>query len=137
MQSKELATLKRTAQQVRGMLRGSDGATSNFVYIHPLGVRAPIMLASLSNLHFVGDRANIDGEYTVVVQVSALLSETDKLPVLRAISDAPRTDAEIERMNDAIDGLVEPAVGLGVTIGDEDRIFSYPTVVVHPIAVYR
>ena len=137
IESKQLPGLKRIAQQARGMLKGADGATSNLVYIHPLGVRAPIMLASLSDLHFVGDRANIEGEYTVVVQVSSLVSDGEKLPALRAMSDAPRTDVEVDNVSKALDGLVDAAKEMGVTIQEEDKFFTYPTVVVHPIAIYR
>lgn len=135
--NRQLPGLKKVAAQARGMLRGADGATSSLVYIHPLGVNSPIMLANLSDLHFVGDRANIDGEYSVIVQISSLLTTSDKLPALRAISDAPRTSAEVDRVAESVDGLVEAAAQMGVTIQEEDKSFTYPTVVVHPIAIYR
>lgn len=137
MKTAEVAQMKKIAAQARGMFRGADGAISNLVYIHPLGVNQPLIIGALSENHIVGDIASIDGEYKVVLQVSSLLRESDSLPAIRAVSDAPRTDAEAAKVTEALDGLVEAAHNLGVTIGDQDKGFTYPTVVTRPIAIFR
>lgn len=133
----QLAEMKRQVGQARGLLKGADGATANFVYIYPVGVRSPLMVGVLSDNHFVGDRASIDGEYKVVLQVSTLLRQSDSLAAIRAMSDAPRTDKEMEQVISSLDGLVDAAKGLGVEIGDGDKSFTYPTVIVRPLAIYR
>ncbi len=69
----QLAELKKVANQARGLFKGSDGATANLVYIYPLGVERPLLIGVLSDNHFVGDKANIDGDYKVVLQVCTLL----------------------------------------------------------------
>lgn len=133
----QLAELKKVANQARGLFKGSDGATANLVYIYPLGVERPLLIGVLSDNHFVGDKANIDGDYKVVLQVSTLLRQTDTLAAIRAMSDAPRTEAESAQVTKALDGLVDAAGEMGVTIGDEDKAFTYPTVVTRPLAIYR
>lgn len=133
----ELAGLKKVATQARGMIKGADGATSSLVYIRPLGVEYPLMVGTLSDDHFVGDKANMDGQYKVVLQVAAMLDQSDRLPAIRAMSDAPRTDAEVERVAEALDGLVATAAQLGVRIGEEDKLFTHPTVMTRPLAIYR
>jgi len=137
VKTEQLAELRKVATQARGMLKGADGATGNLVYLRPLGESEPLVIASLSDLHFVGDKASIDGEYKVIFQVAALLDPTDYLPAIRAMSDAPRTDAEVTQVGEALSGLVEAASGLGVTIDDSDKSFTYPTVVARPLAIYR
>lgn len=133
----QLAELKKVANQARGLFKGSDGATANLVYIYPLGVERPLLIGVLSDNHFVGDKANIDGDYKVVLQVSTLLRQTDTLAAIRAMSDAPRTEVESAQVTTALDGLVEAAGDMGVTIGDEDKAFTYPTVVTRPLAIFR
>lgn len=133
----QLAELKKVANQARGLFKGSDGATANLVYIYPLGVERPLLIGVLSDNHFVGDKANIDGDYKVVLQVSTLLRQTDTLAAIRAMSDAPRTEAESAQVTKALDGLVDAAGEMGVTIGDEDKAFTYPTVVTRPLAIFR
>lgn len=133
----QLAELKKVANQARGLFKGSDGATANLVYIYPLGVERPLLIGVLSDNHFVGDKANIDGDYKVVLQVSTLLRQTDTLAAIRAMSDAPRTEAESAQVTKALDVLVDAAGEMGVTIGDEDKAFTYPTVVTRPLAIYR
>lgn len=132
-----LGTMKKAANQARGMFKGADGATANLVYIHPLGVKLPLLVGVLSDNHFVGDKANIDGEYKVVLQVSSLLQKSETLAAIRAMSDAPRTDAEATQVTKALDGLVDAAQGLGITIGEDDKSFTYPTVITRPLAIYR
>lgn len=133
----QLAELKKVANQARGLFKGSDGATANLVYIYPLGVERPLLIGVLSDNHFVGDKANIDGDYKVVLQVSTLLRQTDTLAAIRAMSDAPRTEAESAQVTKALDGLVDDAGEMGVKIGDEDKAFTYPTVVTRPLAIFR
>ena len=133
----QLAELKKVANQARGLFKGSDGATANLVYIYPLGVERPLLIGVLSDNHFVGDKANIDGDYKVVLQVCTLLRQTDTLAAIRAMSDAPRTEAESAQVTKALDGLVDAAGEMGVTIGDEDKAFTYPTVVTRPLAIFR
>ncbi len=53
------------------------------------------------------------------------------------MSDAPRTEAESAQVTKALDGLVDAAGEMGVTIGDEDKAFTYPTVVTRPLAIFR
>lgn len=137
IQTAKLAEMKKVASQARGMVKGADGATSNLVYIHPLAVRSPLIVGALSENHFVGDKANMDGEYKVVLQVTALLDQGETLAAIRALSDAPRTDLEISKITEALDGLAQAAQGMGVTIGDSDKTFTYPTVMVRPLAIYR
>ena len=137
VQTSQLAGMKKVASQARGMVRGADGATSNLVYIYPLAVRSPLLVGALSDNHFVGDKANMDGEYKVVLQVTALLDRGESLAAIRALSDAPRTDAEMTRITEALDGLAAASQSMGVTIGDADKSFTYPTVLVRPLAIYR
>lgn len=137
VQTAKLAELKKVASQARGMVRGADGATSNLVYIRPLGIKSPLVVGALSDDHFVGDKANMDGEYKVVLQVTALLDQGEFLAAIRAISDAPRTDTEMTKMTEALDGLADAASGMGVIIDDADKSFTYPTVMVRPLAIYR
>jgi len=137
VQTNDLAKMKKVAGQARGMMRGADGATSNLVYIHPLGIKSPLVVGALSDNHFVGDKANMDGEYKVVLQVTALLDRSDSLAAIRAISNAPRTDTEMTRSTEALAGLEDVASKMGVTIVDADKSFTYPTVMVRPLAIYR
>jgi hypothetical protein len=137
VESKKLPDIVKTARMLRGMLKGADGATSNLIYIFPLSQDSPVMIASLSDQKFVGDKASIDGIYTVVAQVRNLLAPGDKLPAMRAMSDAPRTDKEVEAVSKAVAGLTEAAAGLGVAIADGDSVFAYPHVQMQPIAIFR
>jgi hypothetical protein len=41
------------------------------------------------------------------------------------------------KITDALDGLADAARGMGVTIGEADKSFTYPTVMVRPLAIYR
>ncbi|WP_022881838.1 DUF6414 family protein [Gryllotalpicola ginsengisoli] len=133
----ELATLKQIANQARSMVKGADGSMANLVYIQPLGVERPLVVGALSENHFVGDKSNMDGEYMVVCQVTSLLRQSETLAAVRAMSDAPRTDTEAAGVAQALDGLAEAGKGLGVAIGDDDKSFTYPTVVTRPLAIYR
>lgn len=137
VQTSKLAEMKKIASQARGMIRGADGATSNLVYIRPLAVRSPLVVGALSDNHFVGDKANMDGEYKVVLQVTALLDQGETLAAIRAISDAPRTDTEASKMTEALNGLADVSGDLGVTISQADKSFTYPTAMVRPLAIYR
>ena len=134
---RQMPGLRKVAQQAKGMLRGADGGTSTLVYVQPFGEGSPPMLASLSDQNLVGDLGSVDGEYTVIAQVSMLLREADRIAALRVMNDAPRTDNEVATMTEALEGLVESASGMGIKIDAGDKSFGYPTVIVHPLAVFR
>lgn len=134
---KELAEVKKTAAMMVGWLGGSSKKTNLPMYLQPSGVAEPRIIAALHDDYVIGDREGIEGTYTVVGQVSRLLTGSDVVSTIRVIRDVPPTPLEVNTINEAMTNFIEPARELGVDIGPSDINISAPAVILRPIAIYQ
>lgn len=127
----------RTAKMIDGWLTTADGHRNLSVYFQPGGVAYPRILGRLDQSYLVGGLDAVAGGYTVVGQVAALLAQGEVDTVMRIIRDAPPTPIEHATIRDAFLHFVDPSSSLGVEIREDDLEFTYPTVVLRPIAIFR
>jgi hypothetical protein len=60
-----------------------------------------------------GDRDEIEGTYTIVGQVSRLISGDELVPTIRVIRDVPPTLLEVTTINEAMSNLHRARKGIG------------------------
>jgi hypothetical protein len=134
------AATRKTARTVQELTRSPGGSESSSVYLEPNGASAgsPRIVGRVETQYLLRGLGELDGVFSVVAQVEALLAPGDELSAIRLIRDAPPTPIETESIRDAFAALKGSAVeGLGVHIEDGDITYVHPTVVVRPIAIYR
>lgn len=134
---KELAETKKTASMMVGWLGGSSKKMNLPMYLQPGGVAEPRIVAALRDEYVIGDRESLEGTYTVVGQVSRLLSDADVVSTIRIVRDVPPTPLEVATINEAMAHFIEPARELGVEIDESDINIAAPAVLVRPIAIFQ
>jgi hypothetical protein len=137
MAPKEVADVRKTARMASSWTKGPDGRSWTLVYLAPCGVGSPRVLARLDEQYLVGGLTGIEGEFTVIAQVEALVSRDDQFSVIRIIRDAPSTPKEASVVTESLESLMEAGEGLGVAVTSEDLTIQFPAVVLHPIAIFR
>jgi hypothetical protein len=133
----ELAETKATAKLMTSWLSDGDRPTHLPVYLQPDGVPDPRVVTMLEDAYLVGGYDKLEGTYTVVGQVSALLSGDDVESVVRLIRDVPPTALEVQTITEAMMHFIEPAEALGVQLEESDITFTAPAVMVRPIAIFQ
>jgi hypothetical protein len=133
----ELTETKRTARMMVEWMGGSDRPTHLPMYLQPGGVVEPRIVAGLQDSYLVGGHESIEGTFTVIGQVSALLSADEAESPIRVIRDVPPTQAEVDVISEALTNFIEPARELGVEIDEDDITIRAPAVMLRPIAVYQ
>jgi hypothetical protein len=135
--SRQAAEAKKAAAQMEPWVTGGHGRRNLLVYLLPHGVESPRLVARLDEKYVVGELDNIEGRFSVIAQVDALLGAGDKESVVRVVRDVPPTPMEIETVTSAMRGFGEAGAELGVIVSEDDLTFSTPTVIVRPIAVWK
>jgi len=133
----ELTETKKTARMMVDWMGGRDKPTHLPMYMQPGGVELPRILAGLQDAYLIGGRDAIEGTFTVIGQVAALLSGEQVESPIRVIRDVPPTQVEVDTISQALTHLIEPAKSLGVEIDEDDITIRAPAVVVRPVAVYQ
>ncbi|MCR2812581.1 hypothetical protein [Microbacterium sp. zg.Y1084] len=133
----KVAELKKQARPIENMIRGAGNGRNIQVLAAPFGVDSPRVVARLDEQYLVGGAQMVEGDFTVIAQVSNLVDRGEVVPALRILRDTPPTPVEVTMMTNVLDGFRDAAGGLGVTIDDSDTSYEYPAVIVHPIAIYR
>jgi hypothetical protein len=137
MKTSELAETKKTARMVDSWMQGRGGGRNISAYFLPGRVASPRMIARLTDQYLIGGLDQIEGEFSVISQVDRLLGQDEQESVIRVLRDVPPTPKEIQVMTEAMRHFAEPGQDLGVEVSDDDLTFSYPTVVLRPIAIFR
>ena len=132
-----LAETKQTAALMVGFMGGRDKPTHLPVYLLPGGRAKPRIIAGLQDTYVIGGHENIEGTFTVIGQVAALLSDDDVQSVIRVIRDVPPTQLEVDTINEALMNFAEPARALGVEFDESDISIPAPAVEMRPIAIYQ
>ncbi len=134
---KEVAETRKIARMAASWIKGPDGRSRTLVYVAPIGIQEPRVLASLDEQYLVGGISGVEGEFTIIAQVATLVSRDDQFPVIRVLQEAPLTPLEVTTVNEALASFMDPDNSLGITVTPEDLTIRYPAVILHPIAVYR
>jgi hypothetical protein len=116
---------------------GTERRTHLPVYLNPGGVGEPRIVGALQDAYILGDREKMEGTFTVVGQVTALLEGQQVLSSIRLIRDVPPTPAELETINEAMVHIIEPAQELGLDIDTSDINIPAPAVEIRPIAIFQ
>jgi hypothetical protein len=133
----EAAQTKKQARMMLGWMKGSGESRNVLINIAPSGASDPPVVARLDERYLIGGVSAVEGDYTIIGQIESLLSPGDKVPSIRVIRETPPTPMETETITTALQAMVEPANALGVEVKDSDITLEYPTVVLHPIAIFR
>jgi len=135
--AKAAAEAKKIAPRMEQWITGGHDRRNLLVYLLPGGAAYPRIVARLDDKYIVGDLDNIEGRFTVVAQVDALLHDDERDSVIRVVRDVPPTPMEVETINTALAPFAEAGRGLGVVVNDDDFTFASPTMIVRPIAIWK
>jgi hypothetical protein len=119
------------------MLGGKDAPKHLPIYLAPLDVAEPRVMARLDEDYMLSPKEAIDGFYTVIGQVDQLLESDEEISVIRVIRDVPPTPLEVTTISEALSHFIEPAKKLGVDVSQDDLSVRSPSVMLRPIAVFR
>ena len=133
----ELRETKRVARMMHLWLGGKDAPNHYSVYIAPLEVPEPRIVARLDETFMLSPKEGINGSYKVIGQVDEVLREQDEVSAMRILRDVPPTPMETDTIREALGHFIEPSKELGIDVGDDDFTFTYPAIVIRPIAIYR
>lgn len=133
----EVAGLKKTARMMSGWMRGKSESRMQLVQIAPFGIQHPRIMAGLDEAFLIAGAQGIEGEFTVIGQVEALLKEDEDYLAIRVIRDSPPTALEANVVTEGMKNMIEPAKALGIEMTEDDFLFNSPTVILHPIAIFR
>ena len=133
----ELASTKSTAQMMNDWIQPRENSKTYITYMDPFGIKIPRVLGRLDDKYLVRGAERIEGEYTVIGQVETLVTGSASIPAIRIFKESPPTPLEISTTTSALKEFASNASTQGVLIGDADISFDYPTVIIHPIAIYR
>ncbi|GEB12849.1 hypothetical protein GUY44_16535 [Pimelobacter simplex] len=133
----ELRETKTSARIFHTMLGGKDAPKHLPTYMAPNGVSDPMIVARLDEQYLLDPKEDMGGTYRVIGQVDSLLEEGEEYSAIRVIRDVPPTPMEIKTVSEALNGFIEPALELGITLLPADLTFPAPAVILRPIAVYR
>lgn len=134
---KEIQEMKKTAKMMESWMAGRDGRRNLPVYLLPDGQAHPRIVARLDEKFIVGGLDAVEGTFTIIAQVDSILRSSQQESVIRVIRDVPPTPKEVEVIIEAMSNFIEPSSELGVEMGLDDLMFTDPTMVVRPIAVYK
>lgn len=134
---KEVQEAKKTAKMMEGWMSGRDGRRNLPVYLLPDGRDSPRLVARLDEKFIIGGLDAAEGTFSVVAQVDASLKSGQEESVIRIIRDVPPTPKEVEVIIEAMTHFIEPSKELGVELQTEDLMFTYPTIFLRPIAIYK
>lgn len=140
MSASDAAEARKTAEFMSELTKGPGGSQSSLVYFEPIlsSSAPPRIVGRVIAPYLVRGLSELDGEFSVVAQVGALLARGDEWSALRAIRDTPPTPLETNVLRTALAGFKGEAVEkIGVHVEDEDLTYAYPVVVVRPLAIYR
>ena len=73
----------------------------------------------------------------MIAQVEALDGKDEEISIVRVVRDSPPTPLELATISEALTAFIEPASDLGVAIEKNDLTIRHPSVVLHPIAIFR
>jgi hypothetical protein len=133
----ELTETKQMARTMTDWMGGRDKPTHLPTYMRPGGVSEPRIVAALQDAYLIGAHENIEGTFTIVGQVAALLSGDQVESTIRIIRRVPPTQAEADVISEAMTNFIEPARELGVEIDASDINIPAPAVILRPIAIYQ
>jgi hypothetical protein len=128
---------KNVAKVMGDWMSGPDGRQATTVYMQPYGVATPKIIGRLDEKYVVESLEDIEGEFTVVGQIDALLGVSQKESIIRVLRGTPATPSETEVILEAMKQFAKSGAELGVEVDDDDIQFTSPTVILRPIAIYR
>jgi len=131
----ELRETKQIARMMVDWMGGSDKPTHLPMYVQPGGVAEPRIVAGLQDRYLIGGHENMEGTFTVVGQVAALLSDSEVESPIRIIRDVPPTQSEVDTINEALRNLIAPVRELGVEMDEDDITIKSPAVMLRPVAI--
>jgi hypothetical protein len=132
-----LAETKKTARMMSEWMGGREGPRNLPMYVEPGGVSEPRIIAGLLEPYLIGGRESIEGTFSVIAQVTTMLSGEEVESPIRVIRDVPPTQLELDAITTALVGFIEPARDLGVDLALDDITIRAPAVIMRPIAVYQ
>lgn len=133
----ELAETKRIARMMVDWMGGRDKPTHLPMYVQPGGAAEPRIVAGLQDRYLIGGHESIEGTFTVVGQVAALLSGDEIESPIRIIRDVPPTQSEVDTISEALTTLIEPARAMGVDIDEDDITIRPPAMMLRPVAIFQ
>ena len=137
MKPADVAQVKKVARMMEGWMGGSKGSRNLAVYLLPDGIDSPRMVGRLDDQYITAGLESVEGTFTVIGQIDSVLAQDDKVSAIRILRDVPPTPIEIETINQGLKNFFEPAKGLGVEITEDDLMFTHPTVLLRPIAIFK
>ena len=120
--------------------KGPGGSRSSMLYFVPSVAAdgAPRIVGRVAEEYLLRGMGELDGVFTVVAQVEAVLGVGQELSAIRVIRDAPPTPLETRTIVEAMSNFKGGSSdAMGVHVDDDDITFRQPTVVVRPIAIFR
>lgn len=132
-----LAETKQMAKMMTQWIGGTEKPTNLPMYVRPGGVAEPRIVSILQDQYLIGGHENVEGAFTVIGQVERLLAGDKVVSAIRVIRDVPPTPSEVETINEALAGFIEPAQEIGVEIDASDITIGAPAVFVRPIAIFQ
>ena len=136
----ERAAPERGTEQILklgSLLEDSDGTRQLSVYLEPPSGSQPRIVARLHERYLAAGMNQLEGDYQVVVQVESLLRQGESENIVRILRSGTAMPIETETIAKLGPALTGPARKVGVELTEGDVTFSYPTVFVQPIAIYR
>ena len=138
--ARDTASTARLGAQVRkleSLLKETDGTRRLSVYLEPPSGSHPRIVARVHERYLVAGQNQLEGDYQVVVQVESLLRHGESENIVRLMGSGPAIPIETDAITQLAPTLAAPARKLGVELTEGDITFTYPTVFVQPIAIYR
>jgi hypothetical protein len=133
----ELTEAKNMARMMVGWMGGRDKPTHLPMYLRPGGVPEPRVVAAIQDAYLIGKHEEIEGTFTVIGQVAAMLEGEQVESTIRVIRDVPPTQLELGVINEALTNFIEPAREMGVEIDQSDINITAPAVMLRPIAIFQ
>lgn len=137
IRQQDLTTMKQRAAMMDSWVSDGDGTKQYAVHLRPNGISAPRIVGRLSGKYLVAGLGNIEERYHVVVQVSSILGPDSAESLVRLLKDAPPVPLEVETVTNAMRHMQRGASALQVPFEDDDLSFTYPDVLVRPIAIFK
>lgn len=134
-----VATERNTAQmrKLESLLKDADGTRRLSMYLEPRSGSQPRIVARLHERYLAAGLNQLEGEYQAIVQVESLLRRGESENIVRLMRSGAAMPIETDTIAKLAPALTAPARKMGVELTEGDVTFSYPTVFVQPIAIYR
>lgn len=134
----ELKATKRNRQMLKAIMgQGADGDDDLPLIAVPLGDAGPGVVMIADRKWMIGKLGKLGGDFGIVAQVSRVVPLGEEYPILRLTKDVTPTPIEIKTLKDIVEGFVEPAKSLGVSVNSSDSVVVGPALIIDPIAIYR